>query len=315
MRQAPMVAACLALGAWQLAAGSWQPALRWGRASVPAFAATAGGQSVRPTRDAALMPPDSPVSGWKKSDNGRVFTKADLYGYIDGGAELFLEFGFEQLALQKYRGGPNAMAVEIYRMVDPLAALGVYLMKCGRETPDPSFRDRHTLNRHQLLFVRGRHYVAINNLSGAEGLGGALVDFGRSVASGLPADKPVLPVTLPADGQVPGSLRLVRGQFGLQSIYTLGEGDILQLGGRLTAASANYKDAAGPYTLLAVAYPTSAAAKSAFANVQRNLDKYLKPTASGPSRLVFKDYENKFGLVSLGGTRLEVRLHLARDPR
>ncbi len=45
------------------------------------------------------------------------------------------------------------MAVEIYRMADPVAATGIYLMKCGKETRDASFTERHTVNRHQLMFV------------------------------------------------------------------------------------------------------------------------------------------------------------------
>ena len=48
--------------------------------------------------------------------------------------------------------------------------------------------------------------------------------------------------------------------------------------------------------------------------MQKNLDKYLKPVTTTPARLVFKDYENKFGLVSVAGSKVDVRLHLAKDP-
>jgi hypothetical protein len=284
----------LILTGWQLAAGGRQPA---GAA------------------DASLLPAENAVPGWKKTEKMRVFTKADLYGYIDGGAEVFLEFGFDQLTLQKYKNGPNTIAVEIYRMADPPASTGIYVMKCGKEARDPSFTARHTINRHQLMFVRNRYYVTINNLSGAEGMARALLEFGAAVAAALPADPPPFTLGLPAQGQVPGSLRLVRGPFSLQSIYTLGDGDILQMGGKVLGAAANYKDAGGTYTLLVVPYPTAVSAKSAFASVQKNLDQYLTPVTATATRLVFKDYENKFGVVSVAGPRLEVRLHLVREPR
>src|ERR1035437_10095412 len=116
---------------------------------VPAAARAFPGQAAaRPSGDAALMPAESAASGWKTTDPLRVFTRADLYGYIDGGAELFLELGFDELTLQKYRNGANEFAVEISRMTDPAAATGIYLMKCGKETRDPAFKERHTLNRH-----------------------------------------------------------------------------------------------------------------------------------------------------------------------
>lgn len=269
----------------------------------------------RATGDAAAMPADNAVPGWKKAEKARVFNKADLYGYIDGGAEVFLEFGFDQLTVQKYRSGGNEIAVEVYRMADPVAATGIYLMKCGKETGDPAFKERHTLNRHQLMFLRNRYWVTVNNLSGAQEMGPALVKFGAAVAAALPAHRaPAFPA-LPAPGQVPGSLRLVRGPYSLQAVYTLGDGDILQMGGKVVGAAADYKDAAGAYTLVVVTYPTAAAAGNAFASVQKHLDKYLKPVATTPARLVFKDYESKFGLVSVAGPKVEIRLHLKTQPK
>jgi hypothetical protein len=279
--------------------------------------AVAAGQAGRPTGDAALTPADAAVPGWTKVDNLRVLTRADLYGYIDGGAELFLEFGFDQLTLQKYRRGGSEFAVEIYRMTDAGAATGIYLLKCGRETRDASFKERHTINRHQLMFVRERYYVTVNNLTGADRMSADLVAFGSAVAAKLPPDRvPVELKALPAQGMVAGSERLVRGPYGLQSLYTLGDGDILRLGGTLAAVAANYRDASGSTsTVILVNYPDAAAAKQAFAGLQQNLDRYLKPVSTTAARIVFKDYENKFGVISLSARQIEVRLHLATAPQ
>lgn len=274
-------------------------------------------QAARPTGDAELTPPESAAPGWKKVENLRVFSREDLYGYIDGGAELFLELGFDRLTLQKYRNGANEFGVEIYLMTDPPAATGIYLMKCGKEIRDPVFKARHTLNRHQLMFVRERYYVTINNLSGADRMAPELLRFGGLVAAKLPADRlPAELEALPAQGLIPGSERVVRGPYGFQSLYTLGDGDILQLGGKIVGVAGTYKTAAGPATtLVLVSYPDAAAAKKAFANVQQNLDKYLKPVATTAIRLVFKDYEGKFGVMSLATRRIELKLHLPTAPQ
>jgi len=311
-----VLASCeLAVGALATEAG---PALRAGRADDGAFGERAlppgAYQAARPAGDGALMPAESTAPGWKKAENPRVFTKADLYGYIDGGAELFLEFGFDQLTLQKYRNGANEVAVEIYRMADTAASTGIYLMKCGKETPDASLRERHTINRHQLMFVRNRYWVTVNNLSGGEAMGPVLLKLGAAVAAAMPPHRAPSDMGLPPQGQVPGTLRLVRGPFSLQAIYTLGDGDILQLGGKIVGAAANYKDARGAYTSLVIRYPSPAAARGAFASLQKNLDKYLKPVNPTASRLVFKDYENKFGVATVAGPRLELLLHLDKQP-
>ena len=171
--------------------------------------------------DAALMPAESAVAGWKKVETSRVFTKADLYGYIDGGAEVFLEFGFDQLTLQKYANGPSVIAVEVYRMADPVASTGIYLMKCGKETRDPSFKERHTINRHQLMFVRNRYYVTINNLSGAEGMGAGARSSsaarGRGAARRPAAGGPRSSAAGPGSRHLPAGARAVQPAIDLHA--------------------------------------------------------------------------------------------------
>lgn len=266
--------------------------------------------------DARLLPPDGFRNGWAKAAPPRVFTSADLYGHINGGAEAFLEIGFEQLTVQRYRSGPEELTVELYRMTDPAAARGIYLARCGAETRDPALRERHTVNRQQLLLQRHRYYLIVSNVSGTSATAPMLVKTAAEVATRLPADAPVPALDLlPKAGFVSGSERILRGGFGLQAIYTLGDGDILQLGGTITAVSGDYRDAAlGPHTRIVAEYPTEGAASSAFKYVRANLDSYLKPVTTADARLVFQDYEKKFGAISVAGRRLTIVVHLLKPP-
>lgn len=263
-----------------------------------------------------FLPADGAVSGWKKDGSPRVFRQADLYGHINGGAELFLEFGFEDLHVQKYRSGDAEIAIEVYRMSDPVAAAGIYLMKAGKETPDGSFKERHTVNRHQLMFHRHRAFVMVNNLGGSEAAVPAMLKFGAAVAGALPASPPVAELSLlPKTGLVPSSAKLHRGPYALQSIYTLGEGDILQLRRKTTVVSGDYETGGGTYTLLVVEYPDAAAAKAAAAYLESHLDEYLKIVNKSGTGFVFQDYKKQFGSVTLTGKRLEIRLRLKESPK
>jgi hypothetical protein len=265
--------------------------------------------------DVNLLPADGFSGTWKKNGPMKVFTSEDLYGHIDGGAEAFLELGFEQLTVQKYKDGANELSIEIYRMRDATAARGIYLARCGKETRDPALKERHTASRQQILLQRHRYYIVIYNTAGGAANAPTLVKAALAMAPKLPADTPV-PVldVLPAAGLVPGSARVIRGPVSLQALYTLGDGDILQLGGTITGVGGDYKDASGATTLIIVDYPTPAAVGAAFKHLTANLDTYLKPTASTDARLVFQDYEKKYGVVAVAGRRLRVRLHLTTPP-
>lgn len=263
-----------------------------------------------------LMPADGAVEGWTRFEPPRQFTRSDLYGYVDGGAEIFLEFGFEQLQLQKYRKGDDEFAVELYRMADPEAALGIYLMKCGQEHRDPALGVRHTVGRYQLMLQKGRYFVIVQSQGGLKALVPDLVAFGRVLAGHIPAGKPIEALKLlPRKGLVPGSERLVRGPYGLQALYTLGDGDILSLGGKVTAVAAEYTGGQKETTtLILVPYPNEAAAEKAFRHLVDNLDSYLEVVAKDARRLVFKDYAGRYGEVSRQGRRLTVRVNLETAP-
>jgi hypothetical protein len=143
-----------------------------------------------------------------------------------------------------------------------------------------------------------------------------LVKTAAEIVFKLPADAPVPALdALPKAGLVAGSERILRGGFGLQAIYTLGDGDMLQLGGTITAVAGEYKDAAlGPHARIVADYPTPAQAAAVLKHIRASLDSYLQLVTMTDARLVFQDYEKKFGVVTATGRRLEVVVRLAKPP-
>lgn len=273
-----------------------------------AAAAAAGG-------DADLLPASGSPPGWTRAGEARGFTGSDLYNHIDGGAEIFLEFGFEAATVQRYTRGGEEVVVECYRMDDPDAAFGIYLGKCGSETPAPGLAERHTAGRYQLLMVRDRYVVIVGNGTGTASAATALVEFARAIAARLPAVRPVRALgALPAPRLIPGSQRIMRGPVALSALVTLGDGDILQLGGKVSAVAGTYEGDEGRTALIIADYPDAAAAEAAFSNVAGHLDRELAPVARTEARLVFRDRDGRFGLIDRSGARLRITLGLAKDP-
>ncbi len=276
--------------------------------SGPAIAAA-------PRGDEELLPAEGAVEGWKREGPVRVYSGPELYELIDGGAEIFFEHGFERVTIQQYTLGADEIGIELYAMRDAAAALGIYLARCGDETPAPGLELRHTAGRHELLAVRSRFYVVVENLSGRAERAADLVAFARALASRLPATEPVAALDLlPRDGRVPGSERLIRGPLALQSFIQLGEDDILQLAGRVTAAAAGYTGPAGRFTLIVAPYADAETARRVFDHLQANLDPEIKPLTRTASRLVFRDYSGTYGEAVLSESRIELRLGLVERP-
>jgi len=71
------------------------------------------------------------IGGWKPEGDVNIYRKDDLWQYIDGGAELFLMYGFQMLRFRDFSKGEMEMTVEIYDMDTPLNAFGVYTTERG----------------------------------------------------------------------------------------------------------------------------------------------------------------------------------------
>lgn len=276
----------------------------------PARAPATGEATARAaaTGDEGLVPPDGFLGEWKQDGKTEVYPGEALYDHIDGAGELFLEFGFEAVTVQRYRAGDDELLLEIHRMTDQQAALGVYLMKCGREVRDPAFAPRHTIGQFQLTFQKGRYFVIATCPQGRGSRRPALLGFGGFVADRVEGDKPLAILKLlPQDGLIESSLRLIRGPYALQSLITLGEGDVLGLGGKITAIAADYQQRGGtPSTRLVVEYPSHARAAGNFARLRAHLDPQLRIVKEWGSRFEFVDQAGKYGVASFARTRLTI---------
>jgi hypothetical protein len=265
-----------------------------------------------------VLPGDNFFPGWKRSGTPAVFVKADLFNHIDGGADLFLEFGFEKAVVQHYKKGAAELTLEVYEMELPESALGVYLMKCGRETPFTEILARNSSETAQATILRGRHFILINNFGGGTELQPAMIALAKALLAKIP-DVPAsirLFDLLPAKDRLAGTERLIRGPVVLQPYFTFGEGDILQLEGKIFGVVANYREGSDAvFTRFIIPYPDEARAGSVYQNLLANLDPYLKVLEAREKALVFEDFQEKFGLVELKGAILDIRVKLGLRPK
>jgi hypothetical protein len=253
----------------------------------------------------------APVAGWTSAGPVRLFRGAELYGHIDGGAEIYLELGFVEAAVASWQRGKELLDVELYRMADAPAALGIYVGRCGAETPASGLTARHTVGRHQLQLVHGPFYAIVETAESSTVPASALVEIAMSVVTRLPAATACTVLdALPAEHRVAGSERVIRGPLGLAALITLGDGDILSQAGTVTAVQADYRASVGAptMTLLLVRYPEAAAASRALEHIRKHLDSAITVTASAADRLDFLDYSRRAGTITLVGDRLEMRL-------
>jgi hypothetical protein len=102
------------------------------------------------------------------SVQSRVFTETSLYGYINGGAELYLEYGFDTLMVTEIELDGSDIKLEVYRMKDPEAAFGIFSVSRFRCNGGARLTEHLCRSAYQLQFCKGPYYVSIINDTGSE---------------------------------------------------------------------------------------------------------------------------------------------------
>ncbi|MDH7514294.1 MAG: hypothetical protein QHI48_00260 [Bacteroidota bacterium] len=100
----------------------------------------------------------SDIPGWRMVETG-FYEGKELFGYIDGGAELYLEFGFERAEVQRWVFGGAELRIEAYKMMTREAAFGIASLSHVPEAiPSELWRWSWTGPR-QVLFAKGEWFV------------------------------------------------------------------------------------------------------------------------------------------------------------
>lgn len=167
----------------------------------------------------------SEVQGIESSDS-RTFTEKSLYGYINGGAELYLEYGFDTLIVTELVSDGRDIKVEAYRMKDPEAAFGIFSVSRFRCNGGPRLTQHICRSAYQVQFAKGPYYVSIVNDTGTEADQSKSLEIASFIIEHIP-DLSFDPSYFYSDGVDEETMKgavLVRGPLGIYNgIPTLTE--------------------------------------------------------------------------------------------
>ena len=136
------------------------------------------------------------MAGWKQSGEIQTFLPKTLFEYINGGADLYLTYDFQELKVAEYSNEKKAsVTIEVYRLKTPTDAFGIYSQE---RLSDANFVDIGTqgyIEENVLNFMAGPYYVKISGLHTGPEDREILLTFAGKVAENL-GEKGTLPSIL-----------------------------------------------------------------------------------------------------------------------
>jgi hypothetical protein len=191
-----------------------------------------------------------------------------LFDYMDGGAEVYLAYGFSELSVRTYQAQAGKITVEIYRMDSELGAFGIFSTVEGRPL---DLGVRATAANGLLAFFKGTVFVRLLGSGGEKAGEAVLTTLAKVLIEKIPGES-----KLPAEierfpaGYKEGWPRYLPAADAARTLWMEGEGEILLCAGCRAFATVY---PAGDAELVAtrVEFPASEKAKAAFESLVKKL--------------------------------------------
>lgn len=149
----------------------------------------------------------------------RHFTGESLYGYMNGGAELYREYGISDAVITEFDLIGGHYKCEVFKMKGPQEAFGVFSVSKFRCSVIPDIADFACQSRYQLQICKGSYYISIINRNGTRADSMILLETGKIVAGKIKESSVNLKNFLPETEQVDfrQNTVLVKGKLGLMN--------------------------------------------------------------------------------------------------
>jgi len=107
------------------------------------------------------------IKGWKPISEMMTFNPENLYEYINGAADQFLDYGFHVLKSRDFVKDDLTVTIDIYDMGSQINAYGMYKIERPGDNEGLKFGTEAIVSPpYQCLILKGSYYVKINAYEG-----------------------------------------------------------------------------------------------------------------------------------------------------
>ncbi|MEW6668640.1 MAG: DUF6599 family protein [Thermodesulfobacteriota bacterium] len=164
----------------------------------------------------ALLPGEEEIPGLKARSGVEFYVPQNLFDYMNGQAEMYLDYGFRLLLTREYAARDGSpITVEIFRMAGPAEAFGIYAAERTMEDRDFQVGVEGFQGDNVLAFWKGPYYVKILCAKASPAAAALLQKTGAAAADKIRGDysRPGLFSFFPEEFRVRRSERLIPRNF------------------------------------------------------------------------------------------------------
>ena len=213
----------------------------------------------------------SNVDAWSNVGNDKEYNEDNLYEHINGGAELFISYGFIKTISRTYsKGGEAEISVDIYNMIEPKNAFGIF--SHSRESIDYTYGQGCQIYEDAVLFWKDRYYVAISCFKCIDNTQDVLLEMARYISSSIDSEGslPEILSKLPRNKLLEESILYFNHHAWQNAFYYLGDDNFLFITKETDVVLAKYGEAGNLQYLMMIQYIDDQKASLAMENFRKD---------------------------------------------
>ncbi len=235
----------------------------------------------------ALLPKSNEVPGWSMTDKPRFFDSANLWEFIDGGAEGYLAYGFQEVVTADYSQGKTQLVIDMYHMKDATNAFGIYAQERNPASQFIKLGVEGYLGGTALNFWAGPYYVKLTAFEDQDAVKQEMIKIAGHISGKLTnaGAEPVEVGWFPKENQLARSVKYIPKDVLGQSYLT-------------NAFESRYKTGDSEYKILVVEMMNPDPTKEAFTRYRQfiaNQHQEIKNLAASGSDEGFSGEDSFYG--------------------
>ena len=179
------------------------------------------------------IPENGEIELWESSGESLLFDSSNLFDLIDGAAEVYLEYGFENVVNQEYiKYDTLSIVVNIFKMKSPESAYGIFSFSRRPEFNGIRIGDSGCETEFNISFCKGAFYVVVESFLQNNEIKDARRKFAENIENKIKekGEIPGIFNTLPEEYGIANSEKYINGIISLNNIFFISDENILDIG-------------------------------------------------------------------------------------
>lgn len=156
-------------------------------------------------------------------EESRTFNGNALWGYINGGADIYLEYGFDRLLAQKVNYEGKRYVVDVYKMNSQESAFGIFSvshMNCENKLAENEYS---CVSPYQVQVVKGPFYISVINENGSHAEQLICTKIADILEDKIVEESFLIPDIFNKEELTPyiGNVKLLNGRLGIENGFPM----------------------------------------------------------------------------------------------